>query len=50
MFSSLPVHETKGAIIQSKTQDAHVVCVQDAVAKPDTLPLGYQFSGSHHHL
>lgn len=50
MFSSLPVHEPEGAIIQSKTQDAHVVCVQDAMAKSDTLPLGHQFSSSHHHL
>lgn len=38
---SLPVHETKGAVIQGKTQDAHVVCVKDTMAKPNTLPLGH---------
>lgn len=37
----IPLHEAKGAIVQGKTQDAHVVCVKDTMAKANTLPLGH---------
>lgn len=46
----VPVHETKGPIVQSQTQDAHIVCVEDTMAKSNTLPLGHQLCSPHHHL
>lgn len=48
--ADVPVYEAKGAIIHSKSQYAHVVCVEDTMTEANTLPLGHQTSSPHCHL
>lgn len=45
-----PVHESKRAVVQGESQDAHVVCVQDSMTEANTLPLSHKPGCADHYL
>jgi len=44
------VKKTKGPVIDSQAENAHVVSVEDAVTESDRLPLGHSLSCSQANL
>lgn len=45
-----PVQEPKGTVVDGEPHDAHVVCVEHAVAEAHTLPLGHHPGRATGHL
>lgn len=45
-----PVQEPEGPVVDGEPRDAHVVCVEHAVAEAHALPLGHQPGRAPRHL